>query len=52
MPYFDLRPDFITWLLHKNLSRLQLFVIIVNCITILDQPQQAQDVNGVLFDMN
>ena len=51
MPYFNLRPDFITVLLDKNLARLQLFVIILNCITISDQPQQAQDVNAVLFTL-
>ena len=52
MPNFDLRPDFIAMLLHSNLARLQLFVIILNCVRILDRPHQAQDVNGVLFHMN
>ena len=52
MPYFNLRPDFITVFLHKNLARLQLFVIILNCVRISDQPQQSEDVSTVLFDMN
>ena len=49
MPYFNLRSDFITVPLHNNLARLQLFVITLNCIRISDWPQQAQDVNAVLF---
>ena len=39
-------------LLHSNLARLQLFVIILNCVRISDRPQQAQDVNAVSFDMD
>ena len=49
MPYLNLRPDFITFLLHNDLTRLQLFVIILNCVKISDRSQQAQDVNAVLF---
>ena len=52
MPYFNLRPDFITVLLHNNLAKLQLFVIILNCGSESHRSQQAQDVNAVLFDMN
>ena len=52
MLYFNLRPDFITVLLHNNLARLQIFVIILNCVRISDHPRQAQDVNAALFDMN
>ena len=51
MTCFNLRPDFITVLLHSNLAKLQLFVIIFNCVRISDRPQQAQDVNAVLFNM-
>ena len=50
-PYFNLRPDFITVPLHNNLTRLQLLVIILNCVKISDRPQQAQEVNAVLFNM-
>ena len=32
MPYYNLRPDFIRVLLHNDLARLQLFVIILNCV--------------------
>ena len=49
MPYFNLRPDFITELSHNNLARLQLSVVIFNCIRISDCPKQAQDLNAVLF---
>ena len=53
MPYFNLRPDFITVLLRNNLAGLQLFVIIISCVRISTCPQQqAQDVNAVLFNMN
>ena len=52
MPYFNLKLDFITVLLHNNLARLQLFLIILNCVRISDQPQKAQDVNAVLFNTN
>ena len=54
MLYFNLRPDFIMALLHNNLARLSLFMIILNCVKISDQPQQAQDVDVhlVLFNMN
>ena len=52
MPYFNLRPDFVTVFLHNNLVRLQLFVIILNCVRILDRPKQAQDVHAVLFKVN
>ena len=52
MPYFNLRPDFITELLHNNIAMLQLFAIILNCVRMSDRPQQAQDVNTVLFHMN
>ena len=41
MPYFNLRTDFITVLLHNNLD----------CVRLSDRPQQSQDVNAVLFDM-
>ena len=51
MPYFNLRPEFITVLLQNNLTKLQLFVIIVNCVRISDRPQHAQLVNAVLFNM-
>ena len=51
MPYFNLRPGFITVLLHNKLARLQLFVIILNCVGILNRPQYAQVVNAVLFNM-
>ena len=53
LPYFNLRPDFITVLLHNNPTTLQLFVIILDCVRISsDRPQQAKDVNAVLFNMN
>ena len=52
MPNFNLRPDFITVVLYKNLAILQLFVITLNCVRISDRPQQAQDVNAVLLYMN
>ena len=52
MSYFNLRSDFITVFLDNNLARLQIFVIILNCIRMSDRPQQAQDVNAVLFNMN
>ena len=52
MPCFNLRPDFITVLLRNDLARLELFVIILNCVRISDRPQQAQGVNAVLFNMN
>ena len=52
MPYFNLRPDFIKVLSRNNLARLQLFVIIFNCVRISDRPKQAQDVNAVLFSIN
>ena len=52
MPYFNLTPDFITVFLHDNLARLQLFVIILNCVRISGRSQKAQDVNAVLFYMN
>ena len=48
---FNLRPDFITAFLHNNPARLQLFVIILTCVR-SDRPQQAQDVNAVVFNMN
>ena len=52
MPYFHLRPDFITVLLHNILTWLQLPVIILNCVWISsDRPHHAQDVNEVLFNM-
>ena len=38
--------------LHYNLAKLHLFMIILNWVRISDQPQQAQDVNAVLFNMN
>ena len=44
MPYFNLRPDFITVLLHNNLARLQLLVIILNCVRISNRSHQAEDV--------
>ena len=47
-----LRSHFITVLLQNNLPRLQLFVIILNYLRISNRPQQAQDVNAVLFNMN
>ena len=49
MPYFNLRPEFIEVLLQNNLTKLQLFVIILKCVRISDRPQQAQVVNVVLF---
>ena len=52
MQYLNLRPDFITVFLHDNLAKLQLFMIILNCVRISDQPQQAQDINAVSFNMN
>ena len=51
MPCFDLRPDFITVLFHNNLTKLQLFVIILNCVRMSERPQQAPHVNAVLFHM-
>ena len=51
MPYFDLRPDFITVILQNILTTLQLFVIILNCVGISDRSQYAQDANAVLSDM-
>ena len=51
MPYFNLRPDFITVLLQNNLATPQLFMTIRNCVGISDRPQHAQDVNTVLSDM-
>ena len=41
-----------TLLLHNNLARLQLFVIVFNYVRLSDHPQQAQYVNAVLFNMN
>ena len=51
MPYFTLRPEFITVLLQNHLTKIQLFVIILNCVRVSDLPQQAQVVNAVLFNM-
>ena len=51
MLYFNLRPDFITVLIQNNVTMLQLFVIIFNCVGISNRSQHAQDVNAVLFDM-
>ena len=51
MPHINLRPDFIPMHLQNNLTRLQLFVVILNCVRISDRSQQAQDVNAVLFNM-
>ena len=52
MPHFNLRSDFITVFLHNSLARLQSFMIILNCVRMSDRPQQTQDVNAVLFNMN
>ena len=49
MPHFNLRPEFITVLLQNNLTKLQLFVIILNCVRISDWSQLAQAVNAVLL---
>ena len=51
MPYFNLKPDFIRALLHNNLTRLQLFAIILNWARISEWLQQTQDINAVLFNM-
>ena len=51
MPHFNLSEDFIKVLSHNSLTRLQLFVIILNCLRIPKRPQQAQDVTAVLFYM-
>ena len=51
MPYFDLRPDLITVLLQNNLTRIQLILIILNCIGISDRSQHPQDLKAVLFNM-
>ena len=51
MPYFNLSPDFIIVLSQNNLTALQLFVIILNCVGILYRSQYARDVNAVLFNM-
>ena len=51
MPYFKLRPDFIPVLLQKSLTRLQLFLIIPNCVGISDWSQHTEVVNAVLFDV-
>ena len=50
--YFIFRSEFITLLLQNNLTTLQLFVIIVNCVRISDRPQQAPVVNAVLFKVD
>ena len=47
MSYFNLRSDFIAVVLHNSLAMLQLFVITLNCVSMSDWPQQAQDVNAV-----
>ena len=58
MPYFNLRPEFISVLLHNNLAWLQLFIIlnyiriILNFIRISDRSKQAHDVNAGFFIMN
>ena len=46
IPYFNLRPDFIIVLLQNNLTTLQLFMIILNCVGISDPSQHAPDVNA------
>ena len=51
MPYFHLRPEFIAVLLPSYLTKLKLFVIILNCVRISDSPQQTQVVNAVLFTL-
>ena len=51
MLYFNLKPDYITVLLQNNLARLQLFVIILNCIGISYRSQYALDVSAVLFNV-
>ena len=51
MPYFNLRPDITTVVLHNDPTKLQLFVIILNCVEISNRPQHAQDLNAVLFNM-
>ena len=51
MPYFNLKPVFITVLSQNNLTKLQLFVIMLTCVRISDWPQQAQAVNAVLFNL-
>ena len=51
MPYFNLGSDFVTVFLLNNLNRLQLFVIIFNCIRMSERSQQAQGVNEVVFNM-
>ena len=45
IPYFNLRPDFITVVLHNNLARLQLIVMILNHIRISDRSELAQIFN-------
>ena len=49
MSCFNLRSDFITVYLHNNLARLQLFIIVLNCVSISNRLQQAQDVNAVFL---
>ena len=51
MPYFNLRPDFITVLLQNNLTRLQLSAIILKCVGIPDGSQHPEDENAVLFNV-
>ena len=51
MPYFNLRPDFITVFLQNNLTTLQSFGIILNCVRISDWSPCAQGVNAVLSNM-
>ena len=48
MPYFNLKLHFTALLLQNNLTKPQLFVIILNCIRKSDWSQHAQDVNTVL----